>query len=63
MNNLVVAATPCCRTFQESSIEPHPLRNQLFDPPLMVKEGYLPAPEGPGLGVTIREDYVENLRA
>jgi L-alanine-DL-glutamate epimerase-like enolase superfamily enzyme len=30
----------------------------LEDPPLVDKEGYLPLPQGPGLGVTIKKDLI-----
>jgi L-alanine-DL-glutamate epimerase-like enolase superfamily enzyme len=53
------ASTPNCRYFQEYNIEPHPLRDSFFtEPVLEVKDGCVPVPEGPGLGVEINPEIL-----
>jgi D-galactarolactone cycloisomerase len=43
----------------EVDISPNPVRDELLGGPLRPDaDGYLPVPTGPGLGVTINEDYV-----
>ncbi len=56
------AATPACRYPQEFGIEPHPLRDRLYEPKLEVVNGKIAVPSGPGLGVTINEDVVKEMR-
>ena len=53
-----VAATPCCRYFQEYNIEPHPIKDKLFRNPVPVIDGCMSVPEEPGLGVEINEDIL-----
>ena len=38
-----------------------PLRHELTRERFEVKDGYVSVPEGPGLGVTIDEETVENF--
>ncbi len=56
-----VAATPCCRYYQEYNIEPHPIGNRLFKNPVPVIDGCMAVPEGPGLGVEINEETLGGL--
>ncbi len=53
-----VASTPCCRYSQEFNIESHPWRERLFGEQLRVKDGFLPVPQEPGLGIEINEDLL-----
>ena len=56
------ASTPNCRYSQEYNAEPHPLREALFTQPVLeVKNGHLTVPEGPGLGVEINEEALQQL--
>lgn len=43
----------------ESNMTPNPLKEGLFKEKLAVQEGYLDLPEGPGLGVELREGLEE----
>jgi len=53
----LAASTPSIRYSQEYNIEPNPNWERLFrEPVLEVKDGHLPVPEGPGLGVELNED-------
>ena len=56
------AATPACRYAQEYSIEPHSLRDRLFEPRLEVVDGHIAVPQGPGLGVTLNEKVIQEMR-
>jgi len=56
-----VAATPCCRYYQEYNIEPHPIGDRLFKNPVPVIDGCMAVPEGPGLGVEINEETLGGL--
>lgn len=56
----LAASTPAVRYSQEYNIEAHPLWDSLFtEPVLEVKEGHLTVPEGPGLGVEINPQVLE----
>jgi len=52
------AATPCCRYSQEYNIEPHRIGDALFRKPVLVIDGHMAVPEGPGLGVEINEEIL-----
>ncbi len=55
----LAASTPSIRYYQEYNIEPHPLWESLFlEPVLVVKDGLLTVPEGPGLGVELNPKVV-----
>ena len=57
------ASTPNCRYPQEYNIEPHPLRDEypILKEPLIVKDGFLDVPQGPGLGIELDEKAVAKL--
>jgi L-alanine-DL-glutamate epimerase-like enolase superfamily enzyme len=57
-----LAATPNCRGLQEFSIEPSPLRDKLFEPTMDVVDGFVTVPDGPGLGITLNESLIEEMR-
>ena len=50
---------------QEYNIEPCSIRDQwpIMKEPLVVRDGYLQVPDGPGLGVELDEDVVKKLAA
>jgi L-alanine-DL-glutamate epimerase-like enolase superfamily enzyme len=54
-------STPVCRQF-----EVKPLRDvaqfELVTEPLTHTDGFMPRPQGPGLGIEVREDMVQRLR-
>jgi len=45
--------------YLESNMTANPLKEGLFTEPLVVKDGYLDVPGGPGLGVELREGLAE----
>ena len=47
------------RLLLESNMTPNPLKEGLFKERLAVKDGYLDLPDGPGLGVELRDDLDE----
>lgn len=49
---------PAAAPYVEFSIEPDPWADEIFTPPLEVRNGLIPFPEGPGWGVTVREDWL-----
>ncbi|MFH1086135.1 MAG: mandelate racemase/muconate lactonizing enzyme family protein [Chloroflexota bacterium] len=53
-NAHLMAAIPN-RFMLESNMTANPLKEGLFTTPLVAKDGYLDVPEGPGLGVELRE--------
>jgi len=56
----LAASTPSCRYAQEYNIEPHPWASRLFVEPLEVVEGHMEVPDGPGLGVQLKEDLIRH---
>jgi len=44
----------------EDCVEDVPLRNELTVEPIKAVDGYLTVPDGPGLGVTLNEDFVRS---
>ncbi len=55
----LVAALPNAGPFVECSIEPASWTDGLYDPPLVVREGTLAVPEGPGWGVAINSQWLD----
>ena len=57
-------STPNCIYPQEYNIEPHPLRDEypIWKEPVLVKDGFMVAPNKPGLGVELDEDVLKKLR-
>jgi L-alanine-DL-glutamate epimerase-like enolase superfamily enzyme len=58
----LVAALPNASLI-EIDRNPHPLREELLQEPLIIRDGYVEAPKGPGLGVELRTATVERYRA
>lgn len=56
-------STPSCIYPQEYNIEPHPLRDDtpIWKEPVLVKNGYMEAPDKPGLGVELDEAVLKKL--
>jgi len=57
----LMCAIPTAGSHLELSIEGpdyYPWQDGLFDPPIMVCDGRLPAPTGPGWGVEIDPDWL-----
>jgi L-alanine-DL-glutamate epimerase-like enolase superfamily enzyme len=57
-NAHLMAAAPN-RLMLESNMTPNPLKELLFVETLAVSDGHLQIPEGPGLGVTVRDGLAE----
>ena len=57
-NAHLMAACPN-RLMLESNMTPNPLKEGLFKETLAVRDGYLDLPDGPGLGVELREGLAE----
>src|SRR4029079_8303471 len=53
----LAAATPCVTTLEFSRGE-NPLLHDLIEEPFELKDGYVLAPERPGLGLTLNRDFV-----
>jgi L-alanine-DL-glutamate epimerase-like enolase superfamily enzyme len=53
-------ATPCV-TLLEFSRGHNPLLNDLVEERVALEDGHVLAPEGPGLGLTLRRDFVERV--
>ena len=43
----------------EDCVEDSPLRHELTIEPMQARNGYIEAPDRPGLGVTLNEDFVK----
>lgn len=43
----------------EDCVEDLPLRNELTHERMQATNGYITVPDGPGLGVTLNEDFVK----
>ncbi|HKZ07055.1 MAG TPA: mandelate racemase/muconate lactonizing enzyme family protein [Methylomirabilota bacterium] len=54
-------STPCA-TLLEYSRGENPLLNELVEEPIAFEDGHVLAPTGPGLGLTLRRDFVERVR-
>jgi L-alanine-DL-glutamate epimerase-like enolase superfamily enzyme len=54
-------STPCA-TLLEYSRGENPLLNELVEEPITFEDGHVLAPTGPGLGLTLRRDFVERIR-
>ena len=56
-------STPNCVYAQEYNIEPHPLRDEypIWKEPVLVTNGYMEAPQKPGLGVELDETVLKKL--
>lgn len=59
-NAHLMAAIPN-RLLLESNMTPNPLKEGLFKEALAVKDGYLDIPDGPGLGVELRDDLEDEF--
>ena len=46
----------------EDCVEDSPLRHQLTHEKIQAEDGWMTIPDGPGLGVTLDEDFVEKYR-
>jgi L-alanine-DL-glutamate epimerase-like enolase superfamily enzyme len=55
------ASTPNCRYAQEFNVVASRARRQILRTPLLPQNGYLAVPDGPGLGVELNEDLVDEL--
>ncbi|MHC4248431.1 MAG: mandelate racemase/muconate lactonizing enzyme family protein [Planctomycetota bacterium] len=54
----LLAAAPNAGPFMEFSIEPTRWAEGIYTPALVVKDGEVPFPEGPGWGVTVNDDWL-----
>jgi len=57
----MMAAIPNAGDFIEFSIEPGAEMPDLYHPPLVVREGLLDIPAGPGWGVTVKSDWLAKV--
>jgi L-alanine-DL-glutamate epimerase-like enolase superfamily enzyme len=55
-----MAALPNLRTYEFNQL-PNPLRDDLLTHPLRLKDGRLPIPDGPGLGIELNQDMVDRF--
>ena len=58
----LVGAIPNARGFIEASIEPGAVMKDYFDPPVVVRDGTVRVPDGPGWGVTVRPEWLAAAR-
>jgi len=58
----LVGAIPNARGFVEASIEPRARMKNYFDPPVVVRDGDVHIPDGPGWGVTVHPDWLAAAR-
>jgi L-alanine-DL-glutamate epimerase-like enolase superfamily enzyme len=58
----LAVATPCV-TLLEFSRGHNPLLNDLVEERVELEDGHVLAPTGPGLGLTLRRDFVERVAA
>ena len=54
-------ASPACRVLELQPVY-GPAQKDLADRPVWHEDGYVPMPDGPGLGITINEDFVQSAR-
>jgi L-alanine-DL-glutamate epimerase-like enolase superfamily enzyme len=57
----LAASLPNC-TLIEIDRNPNPLRDDLLREPIVVREGFVQVPEGPGLGIELDPDVIETYR-
>jgi D-galactarolactone cycloisomerase len=57
----LAASLPNC-TLIEIDRNPNPLRDQLLRQPIVVRDGMIQVPEGPGLGIELDRDVIETYR-
>ncbi len=55
-------STPICRQFEVKPLW-NPMQHDLVDKPFDHVDGWMLPPEGPGLGIRVREDVVERYRS
>jgi L-alanine-DL-glutamate epimerase-like enolase superfamily enzyme len=55
------ASTPACRYAQEFNVGAGGEGTMILRAPLVPANGYLPVPDGPGLGIELDEEQVERL--
>jgi len=55
----LVAAIPNAGTFMELSVESVPWTERLFSPTISVQDGKVNIPDGPGWGVTVHPEWLE----
>jgi L-alanine-DL-glutamate epimerase-like enolase superfamily enzyme len=56
----LAVATPCVTTLEFSRGE-NPLLNDLVEEPFELQDGYVLAPDRPGLGLTLNRDFVRSV--
>ncbi|MFP4058373.1 MAG: mandelate racemase/muconate lactonizing enzyme family protein [Candidatus Brocadiia bacterium] len=56
----LLAAIPNAGDYLEFSIEPTPWTEGLYEPELSVEDGQVAIPEGPGWGILVREEWLED---
>ena len=54
-------ATDACRQFEVKPL-PDPAQRELVTAPVAHRDGYMPEPSGPGLGIEVIDEVVERLR-
>ncbi|TCP47825.1 L-alanine-DL-glutamate epimerase-like enolase superfamily enzyme [Tamaricihabitans halophyticus] len=54
-----IAAASNCGYILEYSLGGHPMLHDLVEEEFVARDGYLDIPDRPGLGITIREDYLQ----
>ena len=54
------AATPNCVLHENNHILDHPL-NEILEQPLTLEDGYILVPDGPGIGVEVREEKLDQF--
>lgn len=52
---------PACKVFEMKPL-PNPMQDDLVEDPFRHQEGFMHRPEGPGLGIKVREDVVDRYR-
>ncbi|MDB5083804.1 MAG: hypothetical protein JWN30_690 [Bacilli bacterium] len=57
----LAASTPECNSYYEYSIEKNNLREQMLKSKFTVKDGFIHVPDGPGLGIEVDEEKMEQL--
>jgi galactonate dehydratase len=54
------AATPNCVLHESLNVDDSPL-NEILEQPLTLQDGYILVPDGPGIGVEVREEMLERF--
>ena len=57
----IALAAPNCHIFEVSQARYAPLVYEIFTDPFEIRDGYVCAPTGPGLGFELRPDVAERL--